>query len=141
MAEKGSVSSPISRPILFGRSQRIGLACLAVVFALAFALAFARFAGSQRVLSGVSVAGVQLGGNSRDEAEHKLRELAQQLALQKLLLELAGKQASTTTAELGLDLDVAASAARALDAARSGGVIGNVFAYLRAPFVGTSLPG
>jgi len=137
MAEKGFISPPI----LFGRAQRIALVCLAVVFVLAFALAFARFAGSQRVLSGVSVAGVQLGGNSRDEAERKLRELAQQLALQKLPLELAGKQASTTAAELGLELDVAASTSRALGAARSGGVIGNALTYLRAPFVSTSMPG
>ncbi|HVY31136.1 MAG TPA: VanW family protein [Polyangiaceae bacterium] len=137
MAKKGLISLPIS----FGRAQRIALVCLPVVFVVAFALAFARFAGSQRVLSGVSVAGVQLGGNSRDEAEHKLRELAQRLATQKLRLELAGKQAVATAAELGLELDVAASTARALATARSGGVTGNAVAYLRAPFGSTSLPG
>lgn len=133
--------SAFSPPILLGRAKLIGLTCLAVVFVLAFALLFARFAGSQRVLSGVSVAGVSLGGSSREEAERKLRDLATKLSEQKLQLGLGGKRATTSAAELGLELDVAGSTARALAAARSSGALGNALAYLRASFAGTSLPG
>jgi vancomycin resistance protein YoaR len=126
--------------ISLGRAQIIGLACLPVIFVLAFALFFARFSTGERVLSGVSVAGVQLGGNSRDEAERRLRELSQQVAAQKLQLELGPKRISSSATELGLELDATVSASRALAAGRSRGVFGNALAYLRASFSATALP-
>jgi vancomycin resistance protein YoaR len=125
-----------SRRISLGRPLVIALACLPLAI---FALAFARFAASDRVLSGVSVAGVPLAGASRDDATRRLHERAQELAGKQLQLALGGKQVAVAVAELGLEVDAARSAALALSAGRGGSVFGSALSYLRSWFGATSL--
>lgn len=117
------------RVISLGRAIALGLACLPL---LLFALSFARFASSQRVLGGLSVAGVSVGGVTGAEAKQRLAERARKLAAEQLRFELNGKTASLPVAELGLELSVDASVARALGVARSGGTFANALHYLGA---------
>jgi vancomycin resistance protein YoaR len=118
---------PQKRVISLGRAIALGLACLPLLW---FALAFARFASSQRVIGGVSVAGVELGGVPADEAKRRLVQRARTLASEKLRLELGGKTALLPVAELGLELAVDASVAQALGVARKGGTFSNALRYL-----------
>jgi vancomycin resistance protein YoaR len=125
------------RRISLGRVHVIGLACLPL---LLFALFFARFAASDRVVSGVAVGGVELGGLTAREAERRLAERARAFAKEELRLALGNAKASTTAEELGVQLVVADSTARAMSVARGGGVFSNAFGYLRASLVAPRLP-
>ena len=132
------VPSPRKRVISLGRVAAIGLACLPL---LLFALFFARFAASQRVLSGVVVASVPLGGASREEARQKLAERGRVLAKEKLRLVLGNKATSVTVEELGMELVAHDSVLRALGVGRQAGVFSNALRYLRSFGAAEQLPG
>jgi len=117
------------RVISLGRAIALGLACLPL---LLFALSFARFASSQNIIGGLSMAGVPLGGVPAAEAKRRLAERAQKLASEKLQLELSGKTAVVPVADLGLDLSVEVSVTRALGVARNAGTLSNALRYLRS---------
>jgi vancomycin resistance protein YoaR len=117
------------RVISLGRAIGIGLACLPL---LLLALSFARFAGSQRVLSGVSLAGVNLGGLTADAAKQRLEERTRVLSREPLQLTLAGKSARVTASELGIELGVADSVSRAVSVGRRAGALSNALRYVRS---------
>ena len=133
-----ALALPQKRVISLGRVSAIGLACSPL---LLFALFFARFAGSERVMSGVVVVGVSLGGASREEARQKLAERGHALAKEKLRVVLGGKEASATVEELGMALVAADSAQRALGVGRQAGIFSNALRYLRSFGAAEQLPG
>lgn len=122
-------SKPQRRVISLGRLAIGGLACLPL---LLFALMFARFSSTDRVLAGVSIAGVEVGGATRAEVERSLRDHLAHLAREPLKLELGAKQAAVPLEDLGITLDTAASASRALSVGRSGSFFSNASRYLAA---------
>ncbi|HYP88216.1 MAG TPA: VanW family protein [Polyangiaceae bacterium] len=107
---------------------------------LLFALLFARFAAGGRIASGISIAGVKVGGLTAAEAEQRLTERSRALANEKLRLVLGGREASITIEELGLELSSRESAARALNVARGASAFANAARYLRSVFVAEPLP-
>lgn len=115
--------------ISLGRLKLAGLASLPL---LIFALFYARFAASGRVAAGVVLGGVELGGSSAEQARAALSARSAALGQEKLRLSLSGAEATSSVAELGVELDVAGSVSRALGVARSGGVFANAFRYLRS---------
>jgi len=125
------------RVISLGRALVVGLGCLPL---LLFALFFARFAASQRIAPGLTLAGVKVGGLSRDEAKHRLAELAPLLAKEKLRVLLGSKESTVTVEQLGFELLADDSASRALAVARSGGVLSNAWRYLRSAWGEAALP-
>lgn len=134
--ESGETASPSKtrggppeqkRVISLGRAIALALACLPL---LLFALAFARFASSQRVVGGLTVAGVPMSGATAAEAKQRLVERATKLASENLRLELNGKTASVAVADLGLELSVDASVTRALGVGRNAGTFSNALRYL-----------
>ena len=125
------------RVISLGRAIALGLACLPL---LLFALAFARFASNQRVIGGLRVASVELGGLSAEEAKRRLAERARTLAREQLRMELNGKSALVPVAELGIELSVDASVAQALGVARKGGTFSNGLRYLSSFVSAEQLP-
>ena len=127
--ESGETTAPPQqkRVISLGRAIALGLACLPL---LLFALAFARFSSSQRVVSGLTVAGVPVGDATVTEAQQRLAERGAKLATEKLRLTLSGRTASVAVADLGLELSVDASVARALGVGRSAGTFSNALRYL-----------
>ncbi|HEX2678742.1 MAG TPA: peptidoglycan binding domain-containing protein, partial [Polyangiales bacterium] len=128
-ADSRERAKPRAGVISLGRFAIGGLACLPLVL---FALMFARFSSSERVLSGVSVAGVEVGGASRSEVERLLQQHAAQLAREPLKLQLGERQAAASLEELGVALDAPASASRALGVARSASWFSNALRYLAA---------
>ena len=125
------------RVISLGRAIALGLACLPL---LLFALAFARFASGQRVLGGVSVAGVELGGLPAAEAKRRLTERGRWLAAEKLRLELSGKTVLVPVAELGIELSVDASLAQALGIGRKAGTLADALRYASSFGTAQQLP-
>jgi vancomycin resistance protein YoaR len=125
------------RAISLGRAIAIGLTCLPP---LLFALFFARFAVSQRVLSGVTLAGVRLGGASAAEAKQRLVERGRGLAKEKFRFVLGGKEVSVAVEELGIELSIPESTARAMAVARGGGTFSNALRYVRALGAADELP-
>jgi vancomycin resistance protein YoaR len=133
--ESNDVKVTSKRVISLGRSHVIGLGFVPL---LLWALLSARFVSSERVLSGVSIAGVPLGGTTAAEARRRLAERAR--SGEKLRFLLAGREVSLTSAELGVELDVTASVSRALAEGRSDGVFGNAWTYLRSWAGARALP-
>ena len=117
------------RLISLGRAVGAGLTCLPL---LLFALGFARFSVGQKTLAGVSVAGVALAGASASDVEQRLVEHARQLEKQTLEVQVGAKKSSLGVAELGAQISVSESRARALGVGRSAGTFPNAFRYLRA---------
>lgn len=115
------------RVISLGRALGAALACLPL---LLFALGFARFAMGQKVLDGVSVAGLVVAGDPATEVERKLAGHAQSLARQNLRVQVAAKHATLPFAELGVEILPRESAARALAVGRSAGTFANALRYL-----------
>ena len=134
---QAETSAAQKRVISLGRARVIGVACLPL---LLFALFFARFAASQKLAPGLTLAGVKVGGLSRDETKRRLAERAAVLAKEKLRVALGSKESSVTVEELGLELLVDDSASRAMTVARNSGVLSNAFRYLRSAWTEETLP-
>jgi vancomycin resistance protein YoaR len=125
------------RVISLGPALVVGLTCLPL---LLFALFFARFAASQNIARGLTLASVKVGGLSPDEAKRRLSERARTLAKEKLRIVVAGKEGSVTVEELGIDLALSDSASRAVAVARNRGVFSNAVRYLRSAWSEETLP-
>lgn len=133
----GADAPPKARVISLGRFAIVGLACVPL---LLFALLFARFVSGERVLSGVSIGGVDVSGASAAELRHVLTERAGQLAREPLTLQLGSRRAKVTLEELGVSLAVADSARRALGAGRDAGRLSGGLRYLRSSWEKEQLP-
>lgn len=117
------------RVISLGRALACGLACLPL---LLFALGFARFSMGQKALGGVTIAGLAVAGATGPEVERKLAEHARGLAPKKLEVRVGAKRSALAFAELGIEIAVRESAARALQVGRSAGTLPNALRYLRS---------
>lgn len=123
--------------ISLGRLHVVGLACLPL---LVFAIGYARFAGSDRVLSGITLGGVKVAGLSAPEAERKLTDEWRLLAARKLRLATGGASVELGIEELGLELRPHDSVARALAEGRDRGIFANACRYLSSFFSEERLP-
>jgi len=124
-----SVTETVSRPTLRGRFFKrwlpIGLGLVALVIGLAVgaALFFDReYQG--RVLPGVSVAGIDASGLT--EAQLRERIAALNLLPTSVVIEIDGRTAKATAAQLGGHLDIDAAVAAALSAGRVSGPLADV---------------
>jgi lipoprotein-anchoring transpeptidase ErfK/SrfK len=116
------------------------LGVLAVVTAgTAFAAYRYDASASDRVLAGVTVGGVDLGGMKRDEAVRVLRERAEETLYADLVVEAAGHTWSVTPASLGMTADVEGAVARALAVADEMSFASRVYHRLRNVPVDVSL--
>jgi hypothetical protein len=108
---------------------------LLIVWTLGYQLLYAG-----RIFPGVSVAGVDLSGLSRDEAAVKLSETLSYPITGKILFR-AGEQAwMTSPAQLGMVFDPSSSAVAAYELGRSGGLFGALSGQMRAAGGGVSIP-
>jgi vancomycin resistance protein YoaR len=93
-----------------------------------------------RIFPGVSVAGVDLSGLSRDEAAVRLNETLSYPITGKILFR-AGEQAwMASPAQLGMVFDPSSSAVAAYELGRSGGLFGALSGQMRAAGGGVSIP-
>jgi vancomycin resistance protein YoaR len=108
---------------------------LIIVWTLGYQLLYAG-----RIFPGVSVAGVDLSGLSRDAAAVKLSETLSYSITGKILFRAGEKAWIASPAELGMVFDPSASAVTAYRLGRSGGLFGALFGQIRAAGAGVSIP-
>jgi vancomycin resistance protein YoaR len=118
------------------------LAALAGGFALFLIIALTWTLGYQliyagRIFPGVSVAGVELSGLTRDEAVLKLSQTLSYSNTGKILFRAADKTWVASPAELGMVFDPSASALAAYEVGRSGGLFGALTGQTRARGLGS----
>lgn len=85
-----------------------------------------------RIFPGVSVAGVDLSGLTRDEAALKLNQTLSYPISGKILFRDGEKAWVATPAELGMVFDPSSSATTAYSLGRSGGIFGSLSGQVRA---------
>jgi lipoprotein-anchoring transpeptidase ErfK/SrfK len=108
------------------------LASLAVVSA-GSAVAAYRYdaAASDRILPGVSIAGVDVSGMRRGEAIRTIREVAEQTLYDELTVRAAGSRWSVTPASLGMVADVEGAVDRAFGTADEMSLFSRLYHRLR----------
>ena len=143
----GTVFYPARRPPLRGNVnlfEQILLAILAgfFIFGLTLAGAFlvTRLWYAGRVLPGISVAGVDVGGLSPRAAAARLAERIDYPHSGKIILRDGERVWVATPGELGLSLDPDASAQAAFRVGRSGPLPGRIKAQVEAITSGIQLP-
>jgi lipoprotein-anchoring transpeptidase ErfK/SrfK len=110
-----------------GRHRRIGrgvrtatvlilLAGIPVLTLAGGAVAGYRYdrARAERILPGVSIAGIDVGGMTRAQAEQALAGVADDIVSRPIVVRAAGKKWNTTTGALGTKVDVATAIGQAL---------------------------
>lgn len=93
-----------------------------------------------RIFPGVSVAGVDLSGLTRDEAAVKLSQSLSYPLTGKILFRAGEKVWVASPAELGMGFDPSSSAATAYNLGRSGGLFGALSGQIRARGGGANVP-
>ena len=93
-----------------------------------------------RIFPGVSVAGVDLSGLSRDEAAVKLSQTLSYPLTGKILFRDGEKVWVASPAELGMVFDPSSTAATAYQLGRSGGLFGALSGQIRARGGGANVP-
>ncbi|MDP8905710.1 MAG: peptidoglycan binding domain-containing protein [Chloroflexota bacterium] len=94
----------------------------AIVFVVAFAVGYTRF-NEDRVLPGLTVAGVPLAGLDRASAEARLREALPSLSSGHLTVRFGDREERVGYAEIGRDYDMAAMLDQAFAVGRDGSVL------------------
>jgi lipoprotein-anchoring transpeptidase ErfK/SrfK len=88
----------------------VAAVALGVVLVVSAGTAYAAYrydaATSDRILPGVTIAGVDVGGMKRDEAVRTLREKAEDTLYSDLVVRAAGQSWTVTPASLGMTADV-----------------------------------
>lgn len=136
-----SISYPYQSSPVFPRI----LAALISGVALFFAVTIAWTLGYQliyagRIFPGVSVAGVDLSGLTRDEAAVKLSQTLSYPISGKILFRDGEKVWVASPAELGMVFDPSSSAVTAYRLGRSGGLFGALSGQMRAIGTGANVP-
>lgn len=108
---------------------------LLIIWTLGYQLLYAG-----RIFPGVSVAGVDLSGLSRDEAAVKLNETLSYSITGKILFRDGEKAWMASPAELGMVFDPSSSAVAAYKLGRSGGLFGALSGQMHAAGGGVSIP-
>ena len=93
-----------------------------------------------RIFPGVSVAGVDLSGLSRDEAAVKLSQTLSYPISGKILFRAGEKVWVATPAQLGMVFDPSSSALTAYDLGRRGGLFGALSGQVHARGAGVNVP-
>jgi lipoprotein-anchoring transpeptidase ErfK/SrfK len=101
-----------------GRAVKASVGVLAVLVVLGSGTAYAALrydrAAAERILPGVTVAGIDLGGATRAEAVRMLEDRAHDRLSSNLVVQAAGSRWTITPASLGVHADVEGAVDRAL---------------------------
>lgn len=124
------------RAVLIGFSATL-LAAAVVAVAAAMAIGAAN---DGRVLPGVRIGGIALGGMDRTAALERLRATLPSLSDGTATVTVGGDQLSVTYAQLGRRYDLEAMADAAVGTGREANPVAMVVARLRDALVGTSAP-
>jgi vancomycin resistance protein YoaR len=112
------------------------LLCVVAVVALALGV---RATHSGKVLPGVRVEGVALGGASRAEVVRRLRPIAESAAATPVTLVAEDREEAVLPKQAGYFADVEQTASRALDSGRHG-LLGGLWSTFAGLFAGRDVP-
>jgi lipoprotein-anchoring transpeptidase ErfK/SrfK len=116
---------------------------LGVVLLVSAGTAFAAYrydaSTSDRILPGVTIAGVDVSGMRRDEAVRTLREKAEETLYSDLVVRAAGRSWTVTPASLGMTADVEGAVSRAFAVANQMSFTSRIYHRLRNEPVDVSL--
>jgi len=90
--------------------------------------------GTGRVVHGVRLAELDVSGLDRDQIQAQLQAWVEQRASRSIALTLAGSQLAFQPKTVGFSVNTAASAARALNVGRSGGIVSRFAAFVARRF-------
>lgn len=122
------------------RAAKIALSTLAAFALLTVAGAFAYDASKKdEIAPGVRIAGVEVGGQTTDEARPLLKKSVVRPLKQPVTVKLDGESYELTPKELGLSADVDAMLDEAVDASRGGGLPTRLVRYATDGEVSTDL--
>jgi lipoprotein-anchoring transpeptidase ErfK/SrfK len=114
-----------------GRGWKIALVCLGVFALLSGGTAYAAYrydrSVADRILPGISVAGVNVGGLTREEAVRRVQDLADQRLLGEVTVRAAGRTWVLTAAELGVTANVDGAVDQALGLADGMSLLSRVY--------------
>jgi lipoprotein-anchoring transpeptidase ErfK/SrfK len=118
-----------------GRGWAVAAVSIGVVLVVSAGTAFAAYrydaSTSDRILPGVRIAGVDVGGMRRDEAVRTLREKAEETLYGDLVVRAAGRSWNVTPASLGMTADVEGAVSQAFALADQMSVASRVYHRLR----------
>ena len=118
-----------------GRGWAVAAVSVGVVLVVSAGTAFAAYrydaSTSDRILPGVRIAGVDVGGMRRDEAVRTLREKAEETLYGDLVVRAAGRSWTVTPASLGMTADVEGAVSQAFALADQMSVASRVYHRLR----------
>lgn len=118
-----------------GRGWAVAAVSLGVVVVVSAGTAFAAYrydaSSSDRILPGVTIAGVDVGGMRRDEAVRMLREKAEETLYSDLVVRAAGRSWTVTPASLGMTADVDGAVSQAFALADQMSFASRVYHRLR----------
>ena len=118
-----------------GRGWAVAGISIGVVLLVSAGTAFAAYrydaSTSDRILPGVTIAGVDVGGMRRDEAVRTMREKAEETLYSDLVVRAAGESWSVTPASLGMTADVEGAVSQAFAVADEMSFTSRVYHRLR----------
>lgn len=135
--------APLEGFVLFLRTKRalllkLGLSLLLLAILLAPFVSLALAKG--RVVGGVAVAGVDVGGANTEALSSALGARAAELGRARIFVSVAGKRSELTAERLGVRFDVADTARHALLAGREGSLVARALGFYRRRFRREAVP-
>ena len=114
--------------------RRVGLAVLGTFGVLLAFAVLERIVFADKVMPGVEIAGVDLGGRTEQEAYDELAAIAESLETEPLVVTADGKKLTADPADFGVDIDVEETLAAVRKAGRSGNPIAAVIGAVERRF-------
>ena len=130
---------PSTSPLLQGLVSLAGGVALFLVFLMVLSVAFGRAYNGQ-VFPGISVAGVEVGGLSPEQAQALIASRLQFPETGKVVLQDGERLWVTKPADLGLTLDAQTSAMAAYNLGRQGNPLNRLLMRFSAWYSGKDLP-
>lgn len=104
------------------------------LFVIGFGLA-----NSQKIVKGVEIDGVSVGGMKLSEAEQKLKERSEKLSKQEITINADGKKYETTFNDIGAQIDIEKMLVKSFNIGRESNFVVNFFDQFGILFTGRNL--
>ncbi len=140
MADDETTEASLRTPPRTGNRRWKFAILLVAATALFVVLVFARARAGDQVLPGVRTASRELSGQDRAALHRTLEARAEELRERPIALRVADKSFQVRPQELGFEVNVEATADRALEVGRRGGVLSQFAGWLRRIFVPEEIP-
>lgn len=115
---------------------KISLGFVASLFLLVIGFGLAN---SQKIIQGVKIDGVSVGGMKLPEAEEELKERSEEISKQKITINAEGKKYETTLGNIGAEIDIEKMLVESFNIGRESNFAVNFFDQAGILFTGKNL--